>query len=187
MVSSATLRRPSNVAFEISSRGVINVLSSVFKLGVGEVVSNFASFLFFAYISRHFGVELLGIVALAQTVARYVTLGTDQGLRLVGARLVARNGGAAPLIIKAVLLKRLLCCLICVALGSIYALFGPVPQAARPYILGFVLAVVPYAFSLDWLAWGLDKFAWLGTFRAGVTVLFLVAAVSGIVFTKKTL
>lgn len=167
--------------------GVKSVISSVVRLGVGEAVSRLASFLFLAYISRHFGVELLGIVALSQTVAMYVTLGTDQGLRLVGSRLVARNGRAAPLVIRHVLLKRLCSCAACVACGCAYALWGPVPEAARLYILGFVLGVLPYAFSLDWLAWGLDKFAWLGAFRGGVTVIFLIGAITGIEMTRTTL
>jgi O-antigen/teichoic acid export membrane protein len=62
-----------------------------------------------------------------------------------------------------------------------------VPEAARLYILGFVLGVLPYAFSLDWLAWGLDKFAWLGAFRGGVTVIFLIGAITGIEMTHTTL
>ena len=164
-----------------------NVVRSVINLGLGEAASNISSFLLFAYLSRRFGVELLGIVALAQTVARYVMLGTDQGLRLVGARLVARSSAAASIVIKQVLVKRLVSCSICVALGCGYAIHGPVPESSRLYILGFVLGVVPYAFSLDWLAWGLDKFAWLGTFRGGVTALFLVISVVGIALSNRTL
>jgi len=171
----------------ISVGHIKRLFDSVFRLGIGEAVSRLASFLFFAYISRGFGVELLGIVALAQTVAMYVTLGTDQGLRMVGARLVARDSNAAPFVIRRVLLKRLLSCAICVLLGSAYALWGPVPQSARLYILGFVLGVIPYAFSLDWLAWGLDKYGWLGTFRGGVTVVFLIGSVIGVLLTRSTL
>ena len=164
-----------------------SIVNSVLRLGIGEVVSRIVSFLFLAYISRRFGLKMLGIIALSQTIAVYVMLGTDQGLRLVGARLVARNGAAAPFVIKQVLVKRLLSCAVCVSLGSAYALLGPVPESARFYILGFVLAVVPYAFSLDWLAWGLDQFAWLGAFRGGVTVVFVIGSIFGILITHTTL
>lgn len=185
--SLAKLKTLVQVTPGISARSLRSVLSSVFSLGVGQAVSVLSSLLLFAYLSRRFGVELLGIVALAQTVALYVTLGTDQGLRLIGARLVARHGGGASVIIREILVKRLLSCAVCVALGCTYALYGPVPHSARPYVLGFVLAVVPYAFSLDWLAWGLNKFAWLGGFNGGVRVLFLVGCLIGIILTKKTL
>jgi len=160
------------------------VAASVSYLAAGEIVSNFGSFVLVAYISRHSGVELLGIVALAQTAARYVTLGADQGLRLVGSRLVARDKGAASIVVRPILLRRILFCGICVLGASVYALYGPVPQPSRPYIVGFAFAVFAYAFSLDWLAWGLDKFAWLGAFRGGVSTLFVTGAVIGLAYWK---
>jgi O-antigen/teichoic acid export membrane protein len=156
------------------------LLGSIVKLGAGEAVSKLAGFAFFGYISRAFGVELLGIVALSQTVAGFVMMGTDLGLRLIGARLVARDENLAPAIIPQVLGKRLLCCAVCVSLASIYALWGPVPAGARLYVLGFALGVLPYAFSLDWLAWGLNHFGWLGVWRGGMGLLFASGAIAAI-------
>ena len=62
------------------------LISSILKLGAGETIAKLAGFAFYGYISRAFDVELLGIVALSQTVAGYVTMGTDLGLRMIGAR-----------------------------------------------------------------------------------------------------
>jgi O-antigen/teichoic acid export membrane protein len=163
------------------------LVSSILRLGTGEAVSRLASFGLYAYISRTFGVELLGIVALSQTIAMYVMFGTDQGLRMIGARLVARDASAARVVMRHVLRKRLLSCAICVALGSVYALWGPVPANARFYVLGFVLAVIPYAFSLDWLAWGLDHFGWLGAWRGGVGLFFVLGAIAAIRLSGTTL
>src|SRR6267378_7373291 len=144
------------------------LFGSILRLGTGEAVSRLATFGLYAYISRAFGVELLGIVALSQTIATYVTSGTHQGLRMIGARLVARDARDAPAVIRHVLRKRMITCAICVALGSVYALWGPIPGNARFYVLGLVLGVIPYALSLDWLAWGLGRFGWLGVWRGGV-------------------
>lgn len=163
------------------------VFGSVLRLGLGEAVSRLSSFALFAYVSRKFGVELLGAIALSQTVAAYVTLGTDQGLRMIGARMVAREPGLAARLIPYVITKRATCCVVCVAAGSVYALWGPVPAIARLYVLGFVLAVVPYALSLDWLAWGLDHFAWLGAWRAGVGLVFAFGAIGWIALSGRTL
>jgi O-antigen/teichoic acid export membrane protein len=163
------------------------LLKSILRLGTGEAVSRLASFGLYAYISRAFGIELLGIVALSQTIAGYVILGTDQGLRMIGARLVARDAGAASEIIRHVLRKRLISCAVCVAVGAAYALKGPVPTNARYYILGFVLGVIPYAFSLDWLAWGLDHFGWLGAWRGCTSLLFVLSAVVAIRISGTTL
>jgi O-antigen/teichoic acid export membrane protein len=163
------------------------LVGSILRLGIGEAVSKIASFGLYAFISRSFGVELLGIVALSQTIALYVTFGTDQGLRMIGARLVARDAGDAPEVVRHVLRKRLISCVVCVALGSAYAFWGPIPKNARFYVLGFVLAVIPYAFSLDWLAWGLDQFGWLSAWRGGVGLLFVAAAIAAIRISGTTL
>jgi O-antigen/teichoic acid export membrane protein len=163
------------------------LLGSILSLGTGEAVSRLASFGLYAYISRAFGVELLGIVALSQTIAMYVTFGTDQGLRMIGARLVARDASAAPAIMRHVLRKRLISCAVCVSLACVYALWGPVPANARLYVVGFALAVIPYAFSLDWLAWGLDHFGWLGAWRGGVGLFFVLGAIAAIRVSGTTL
>lgn len=156
------------------------LLGSILRLGSGEAVSRLASFGLYAYVSRAFGVELLGMLALSQTIATYVTFGTDQGLRMIGARIVARDASAASAVMRIVLRKRLISCGVCVVLGSAYALWGPIPGNARFYVLGFVLAVIPYAFSLDWLAWGLNHLGWLGAWRGGVSVLFMFGAIASI-------
>jgi O-antigen/teichoic acid export membrane protein len=163
------------------------MLGSILRLGGGEAVSRLASFGLYAYISRSYGLELLGIVALSQIVATYATMGTDQGLRMIGARTVARSPGSASGMIRHILRKRLISCVVCVALGSVYALWGPVPATARLYVLGFVLAVIPYAFSLDWLAWGLDHLGWLGAWRGAVGVTFVLGAIAGMRLTRLTL
>jgi O-antigen/teichoic acid export membrane protein len=163
------------------------VLKSVMKLGTGEATARLASFALFAYITRVYGVGLLGIMALAQTVMTYVTVGTDQGLIMIGARIVARSPTAARAIIGSVLRRRLILCAVAVSLGSAYALWGPVPEEARFYVLGFVLAVIPYAFSLDWVAWGLNHMGWLGGWRALVSVLFVGGAVLAMRWTGTTL
>src|SRR6185437_747209 len=101
--------------------GLRKLLGSVLRLGCGEAVSKLASFGLYAYISRVFGVEWLGMVALAQTIATYVMMGADQGLRLIGARLVARQPSTAHEVIRHVLKKRITSGLVCVALGAAYA------------------------------------------------------------------
>lgn len=161
--------------------------ASVLKLGSGEIAARLSSFLLFAYVSRAYGVELLGTVALAQTVATYVTLGTDQGLCLLGARTVAKNPFSAVRLLKPVIAKRLMLCALSVSIGTAYALCGPIPESARFYVLGFVLAVIPYALSLDWIAWGLDRMGWLGTSQSIVSGVFVVGAIWGMHWTHSTL
>ena len=136
-----------------------------------------ATFALFAYVSRQFGVQILGILALAQTVAAYVMEGSDQGLKLIGARLLARNHGLATFLVPFVMRRRAALTAIAIVLGAIYAILGPIPPVARACVLIFDVAVVPYAFALDWVAWGLGHFGALSIWRSGVSVLYVAMAI----------
>lgn len=161
---------------------LMNILHSVLRLGTGELVARLASFALMAYISRRYGLELLGAYTLALTVAAFAMQGTDQGFRLIGARLVARNANFANSVVPLISKKRSITGTICVTAGLIYAFWGPVPTYARPCVAGFVLGVLPYALSLDWLAWGLSHFGWLGSWRGGVGILLTAGSLIGFHF-----
>jgi len=157
-----------------------SVFFSFARLATGEVFGRLATFALFAYLSRRFGVEILGIVALAQTVAGYVMEGSDQGLKLIGARLLARNRALLTFVVPFVLKRRMAFAALAMLLGAIYAIFGPLPSAARACVLLFDVAVLPYAFALDWVAWGLGQFGVLAVWRSGVSILYVGIAVLAI-------
>jgi O-antigen/teichoic acid export membrane protein len=163
------------------------VARSVIKLGTGEGAARLAMFALYGYVSRFYGVGLLGVLALSQAVAGYVTLGTDQGLCLIAARIVAKSPATTRRVIGRVVRKRFVLCIVAVSLGSAYALWGPIPTDSRLYVLGFALSVVPYALSLDWVAWGLGHMGLLGAWRSLVGVLFVGAAVVAMHITGSTL
>jgi O-antigen/teichoic acid export membrane protein len=164
---------------------VKQLFASIMRLGAGEAVARLSSFAIYAFISRKYGLELVATLTLAQTVATYVSMGADQGLRLIGARLVARDPNCSRLVVDLVLRRRLVSCSVCVVLGCLYALWAPLPDNARYCVLGFVLGVIPYAFSLDWLAWGLNRIGWLGTCRASMGLLFAITAIVGMQLSGK--
>ena len=162
-----------------------NVFVSFARLATGEVFGRTATFALFAYVSRRFGVEILGIVALAQTVAGYVMECSDQGLKLIGARLLARNHALAAFVVPFVLKRRAGLTAVAIVLGAMYALLGPIPPAARVCVLVFDFAVVPYAFALDWVAWGLGHFGMLSIWRSGVSILYVAMAITAMQLTKR--
>ncbi len=162
-----------------------NVFVSFARLATGEVFGRMATFALFAYVSRYFGVQILGIVALAQTVAGYVMECSDQGLKLIGARLLARNHTLATFVVPFVLKRRAALTSIAIVLGTMYALLGPIPPAARVCVLVFDFAVVPYAFALDWVAWGLGHFGVLSIWRSGVSILYVAMAIVAMQLTKR--
>jgi O-antigen/teichoic acid export membrane protein len=151
--------------------------SSFLRLAAGEACGRLATFTLYAYISRQFGLQVFGIVALAQTVASYVMEFSDQGLKLIGARLLARNDSLANFVVPTVVKKRTLFTLLAVSAGAFYALVGPVPSAARMCVLLFVAAAIPYSLALDWVAWGLGRFGVLSLWRGGVSVVYVLLAI----------
>ena len=160
-----------------------NVFLSFARLATGEVFGRIATLALFVYVSRHFGVQVLGIVALAQTVASYVMELSDQGLKLIGARLLARNHELISYVVPFVLKRRAALTAGAVALGALYAVIGPVPPEARLCILAFDFAVVPYAFALDWVAWGLGHFGALSLWRGGVSIVYVGLAIAAMQLT----
>ena len=161
------------------------VFLSFVRLATGELFGRIATFALFVYVSRHFGVQILGIVALAQTVASYVMELSDQGLKLIGARILARNKELVSYVVPFVLKRRVVLTAGAVALGALYAVIGPVPQEARICVLAFDFAAVPYAFALDWVAWGLGHFGALSLWRGGVSVAYVGLAIAAMRLTMR--
>ena len=161
------------------------LFDSAARIATGEVLGRLATFALYAYVSRHYGVEVLGIIALGQVVALYVTEGSDQGLKLIAVRLLARNRELADYLVAAVGRLRAGFAAVAVLLGAGYGLFGPVPAAARVCVVGFVVSVLPYACSLDWVAWGLGHFGLLATWRSGVSILYVLIAIIGMRMTGR--
>jgi O-antigen/teichoic acid export membrane protein len=161
------------------------LFNSAAPIATGEVLGRMATFALYAYVSRHYGVEVLGIVALGQAVAIYVMEGSDQGLKLIAVRLLARNQQLVSHLVPIVMRMRAGFTAVAVLLGVGYGLLGPVPAAARACVVAFVLAVIPYALALDWMAWGLGKFGVLATWRSGVSILYVLIAVIGMRMTGR--
>ena len=155
------------------------IVQSAMRIATGEVMGRIATFILYAYVSRRYGVEVFGIIALGQAVASYVREGSEQGLKLIGVRLLARDRGLADYLVPEICRLRAGFTAVAVALGVGYGLFGPVPAAARTCVVAFVLAVVPYAFALDWVAWGLGHFGVLATWRSGVVIVYVALAIIG--------
>ena len=164
---------------------VKQIFDSAARIATGEVAGRIATFALYAYVSRHYGVEVFGIVALGQVVALYVIAGSDQGLKLIAVRLLARNHELAGYLVPAVLRLRAGFTAAAVLLGVGYGLFGPVPPSARACVVAFSLAVIPYSCALDWVAWGLGQFGLLATWRSGVSILYVLIAIAAMQVTGR--
>jgi len=160
------------------------IVQSAIRIATGELLGRIATFILYAYVSRHYGVEIFGILALGQTASVYVIAGADQGLKLIGVRLLARDSSLTAYLIPAIGRLRAGFTAVAVLAGVAYGLFGPVPPVARGCVLAYALAVVPYSCALDWVAWGLGHFGILATWRSGVVILYVALAIIGMQLTN---
>ncbi|MGA3136302.1 MAG: oligosaccharide flippase family protein [Terracidiphilus sp.] len=157
------------------------------QFGSGEAVGRLCTLGLYAFTTRRFGVEVFGSVALAQTVANYLTYSSDQGYKLIGARLVARNRNLGPHLIRFIVPRRVFLATLACLCGCIYALWGPMPAASRTITAVFAIAVIPSSFALDWILWGMGSFNLLSGWKALVSVAATGIAIAGMLLTAHPL
>jgi O-antigen/teichoic acid export membrane protein len=157
-------------------------LRSLISISAGEGVARLSNLALLIYVSRKFGVRVVGAYALAQGLSLYLMQGMDLGLRHIGARLVASHPAYLRSVVDQIQQKRLLLAIPMIGIGYCYGRFGPVPADTRSMVSLYSLSIFGYAFSLDWLAWGLHRFAWMSGWRALVSLLGMAISISSIEF-----
>lgn len=145
------------------------------KLALGEGTARVCAMLTLVLVSRVYGASTLGSLALAQTLAIYISLALDAGSRHIGARLLAAHPDHLQSIRFKIQRRRELLALVAIPVGFLYARIGPVPGSARDLISIYVLLMAPYCLSLDWVLWGTNRYGSLSVSRALISVLPLVA------------
>jgi O-antigen/teichoic acid export membrane protein/glycosyltransferase involved in cell wall biosynthesis len=136
----------------------------------GEGVARITNLLLAVFVAREFGVRAAGAWALAQGLALYLMQGTDFGLRHVGARLAAQRPNTIANVVQFIQRRRIALALAMCAAGYVYGRFGPVPVDTRELVSLFALATFGYGLSLDWLAWGTERFGLMSGWRAMVAL-----------------
>jgi O-antigen/teichoic acid export membrane protein len=149
----------------------------VIAIAAGEGTARLCNLILVVFLSRTFGVRAAGAYAIAQALFLYQSNGTDFGLRQTGARLVARNPGNIRQVVRFIQRRRILLALLMMALGYWYGRAGPVPGDARAMVSLYALAIFGYGLSVDWLAWGMQRFAFMSGWRAFVSVIGVSIAI----------
>ncbi len=142
----------------------------VLTIATGEGIARLCNLLLVVFLSRTFGVRAAGAYAVAQAVSLYQMNGIDFGLRQTGARLVAKNAGNSRHVVRFIQRRRLLLALAMIVIGYWYGRAGPVPQDTRSMVSLYALAMFGYGLSVDWLAWGMQRFAYMTGWRALVSL-----------------
>ena len=158
-------------------RSIAKLSGRVLTIAAGEGIARIGNLLLAVFIARVFGVAAAGAYALAQALALYQTQATDFGLRHIGARLIAQNPQHTAWVVRFVQRRRIVLALLMVTLGYIYGRLGPVPHDTRSIVSLYALSIFGYGLSLDWLAWGMQRFALMAGWRALVSLLSVAVTI----------
>lgn len=149
------------------------LIRNMVHLGSGEALARLASIATVLLLAHRYGVVVVGVYALAQTMLQYSTPFIDFGLRHVGARLVAVYPQAAPEIVGRVQRRRFLMAFVLLPFLLAYAALTKLPADLKACLLVFAVICTLHAFSLDWLAWGQEHLKLVGLGRSIIPVSML--------------
>ncbi|MGD0790750.1 MAG: polysaccharide biosynthesis C-terminal domain-containing protein [Terriglobales bacterium] len=147
---------------------------NIFHLGSGELVGRLCNIAIVVLLGHRYGVVVLGVYALAQTVTQYLQPLIDFGLRHVGARLLALYPQAARDIVDRVQRRRLWMAGVVLPLIVIYSACAKLPVEMKIFLFAFSAVGALYAISLDWAAWGQEKLRLVG-FAKSIVPLSILA------------
>ncbi len=165
-----------NMSERTSSSGL---LGSILNLGFGEFIGRVCSVATVVWLGHSYGVMIVGVYALAQSLTQYLQPLIDFGLRHVGARLVAQYPHAAFAIVAQVQSRRIFRAVLVLPLLLVYAVCAKLGLEMKLFLFVFSAAGALYAFSLDWVAWGQDHLRIVGLAKSAVPIsilLFLAAS-----------
>jgi len=142
------------------------LFTKILHLGCGEMIGRLCNVATVIWLGHRYGVVILGIYALAQTLGQYLQPVIDFGMRHVGARLVARFPEATRAIVTRVQRRRCAMAVAALPLIVFYSASAKLPPNAQHFLLAFAVAGSFYAASLDWAAWGEGRMALVGLAKA---------------------
>jgi O-antigen/teichoic acid export membrane protein len=151
----------------------------VFDFGSGEAVSRLCGIVTLLFLAHRYGVLVVGVYALAQSMLGYSYPIIDFGLRHVGARLVAQYPQAAAEIAGQVQRRRMMMAAVLLPFLLLYAASTRLPTEAKIFLFAFAAIGSLYAVSLDWLAWGREHLRLVSFGRAIVPVSILLCLLLG--------
>lgn len=154
-------------------RSLLKVVRGGVVLGSGQAIARLCGLALAAYLARKLSIREFGELILAQTLARYINVGSDMGSKLVGARLISKFPDGTGQIISDLQRKRIALGIVSVGLAVLYAAKGPTLPFAREFLVLFSLSVLPYALTVDWVAWGMKRFRPMSAWQAGTALLLL--------------
>jgi len=155
------------------------LLRKMLRLGSGEALARLCSVTTLIFLAHRFGVIVVGVYALSQTMLLYSQPFIDFGMKHVGARLVAQYPQAVKTIMHRVQRRRIAMALVLLPLLLAYAVSTRFPWGLRAPLLAIAAVCPLHAFSLDWLAWAKERLGLAGFGRSVIPIVVLACVLVG--------
>src|ERR1035438_6248166 len=136
------------------------LIRNMAHLGSGEALARLCGVATVLLLAHRYGVIVVGVYALGQSIAQYSVPFIDFGLKHVGARLVAVYPQAVPEIVSRVQKRRFMMAFVLLPFLLAYSALTKLPADLKACLLAFAAICTLHAFSLDWLAWGKERLKW---------------------------
>jgi O-antigen/teichoic acid export membrane protein len=150
------------------------LFKNILQLGPGDLLGRLSSAATAVLLGHRYGVVILGVYALAQSLNQYLQPMIDFGLRHVGARLLALYPQAGRAIVDRVQQRRRWMAVAALPLLLIYSVYAKLPVDMRIFLFAFAAMGALYAISLDWAAWGRGQLSLVGLARTAVPLSILM-------------
>ncbi len=161
---------------------VRQLVHGIVNLASGEIPARLCGIATLLFLAHRYGVVMVGVYALAQSMVQYSYPFIDFGLRHVGARLMAQYPQAGRQIMEQVQRRRVLMGAAIIPFLLAYATFANVSLQFKVFLFVFSGISCFYALSLEWAAWGKEHLRLVGTARMIVpasVLLFLILGSRG--------
>jgi len=155
------------------------LFKNVFHLGSGELLGRLCNIATVVLLGHRYGVVVLGVYALAQSVTQYLQPLIDFGLRHIGARLLALYPQAARDIVDRVQRRRRLMAVAVLPLILLYSVATKLRWELKIFLFAFSAVGALYAISLDWAAWGKEQLHLVGLAKSTVPLSILAFMLLG--------
>ncbi|MFZ0315046.1 MAG: oligosaccharide flippase family protein [Candidatus Korobacteraceae bacterium] len=156
-----------------------SLVRNMVRLGTGEGLARLCGIATLLLLAHRYGVVVVGVYALGQTMGQHSVPFIDFGLKHVGARLVAQYPQAAHEIVRRVQRRRWSMALLLLPFLLVYASLTRLALDLKIYLLLFAGLCTLHVLSLDWLAWGKEHMRLVGLARSSVPLTVLISVVVG--------
>lgn len=132
-------------------------LLNVVQLAIGGSSAQILGFFVILLLGQRLGAELFGEINFAQAALVYLMLLSDPGLKILGTRRIAQTNSADSFEVAGVWTLRLVLATTVFLIWSVFLLLHQ-PDSPRNWLLwGYGLAILPIAFSTEWIHTGFER------------------------------